>query len=42
MCLCLCHVCACVCVSVRGMFVYTNPEQRNLEILVKHLFPGIS
>ena len=31
-----------MCVSVWGMFVYTNPEQRDLEILVKRLFPGIS
>lgn len=36
-CLCLCHACARVCVSVWGMFVYTNPDQRDLEILVKHL-----
>ena len=42
-CVCVCvyvmcvHVCVCVCVSVWGMFVYTNPEQRDLEILVKYL-----
>ena len=30
-------MCVCVCVSVWGMFVYTNPEQRDLEILVKYL-----
>lgn len=37
-------VCVCVyvmrvrvCVSVWSMFVYTNPDQRDLEILVKHL-----
>ena len=33
---CVC-MCVCVCVSVWGMFVYTNPEQRDLEILVKYL-----